>query len=220
MRWQWRTLGRPVAPAPRACLHPRPASPCLARSLLLRSLLSPAAAEHACSPPPPHSRALAGVGRPGHQRSPPAATSHTEHCLHLAHPALASVSRDGFPSTGIARQSMIELTGEAPLRGLLLSALPPALFSRGISTALRCGSSRAHPFPCHGRGHPTGDHPRRHARRRLASQAPLAAPQEPLGSREGGESADDLGLAGDLIVGEISPVSAAPAQLDCWVGSP
>jgi hypothetical protein len=72
-----------------------------------------------------HAR-LAGVGRSGHHRSPPATTSRSEHWLHLAHPMLASACR-----------------GKAPARGNC------SIFSYPCAHFLRLGSPvLEHHFPC------------------------------------------------------------------------
>jgi hypothetical protein len=63
-------------------------------------------------------RALAGVGCSGHHHSPPGATPCPEHRLHLAHPALASVSRGKAPFNGNRSPEHDRAHRRAPLRGL------------------------------------------------------------------------------------------------------
>jgi hypothetical protein len=78
-------------------LHPQ-RRVCLPCSI---SFVSPLSQQHQSTrrrAPPLHTaRALTGVGHSSHHYSPPAATPRPEHCLHLAHPALASVSRGKAP---------------------------------------------------------------------------------------------------------------------------
>jgi hypothetical protein len=79
----------------------------------------------------PHAR-LAGVGRPGHHRSPPAPTSRSKHRLHLAHPVLASACHGKAPVSGNCSPEPSRAHRRAPLRALPLSA-PPFLLSLSAS---------------------------------------------------------------------------------------
>jgi hypothetical protein len=120
-------------------------------------------------------RTLTGVGRPSHHRSPPAATPHPEHRLHLAHPALASVSRGKDPFNGNRSSEHGRAHRRAPLRGLPLSAPSPALFSRARAPHRVTVAPRAPPFtvPCPRtpRRRPPVP-PLRHAQRQSVSRAP------------------------------------------------
>jgi hypothetical protein len=88
--------------------------------------------------PPLHTTcALAGVGRSGHHRSPPAATPRPEHRLHLVHPALTSVSRGKAPFNKNRSLEHGRAHRRAPLHGL---PSPLHLFPSFCAHFIRLGS--------------------------------------------------------------------------------
>jgi hypothetical protein len=180
----------------------------------------PVAAKHTCARlrHRPHAR-LAGVGRPGHHRSPPAPTSRSKHRLHLAHPVLASACHGKAPVSGNCSPEPSRAHRRAPLRALPLSA-PPFLLSLSASCSPR-SSVLKHPFPRRllagdGRRHAPAP-PLCHYRWRARTGAPSArsagAPESPrCGEHDGAHP-----VARDLTVSEFSSSVISPLSVyDRW----
>jgi hypothetical protein len=172
---------RLVAPTARTHLHPRPGSPYHTRSLFLHSLLSLAAVEHACPPPPPQSCAS------WPELAVPATTAHRR-CVHLPPSTVFSSCSPCSPwlavvlplSSVIARRRSGMLTGEEPLRGHLPSASPPALFSHARAPHRVPDALEHLHSPCRSRGRLTGNDSRRRSTMHCGAQFP-----ELLGPRHG-----------------------------------
>jgi hypothetical protein len=137
-----------------------------------------------------------------------------EHRYASLHPVLPLVTSDNTP---IARDSSYELGvahQSALLRGSSSSAPSLGLLSRARAAHhVTVAPERLH-SPCRGRECLTSDNPSAALQCTAAASLPssTATACTPLGSRGDSGRHGGLGLAGDLAVGEISPVSAALAQ--------
>jgi hypothetical protein len=147
-----RTGGVPRALPSRALLFASPAFPPHPRSSNSRARVAKLCHR-------PHTHVLAGVGRSGHHRSPPATTSRSEQRLHLVHPALASACRGKAPVHGNRSSEPDQAHWRAPL---LDSPSPLYLFSYPCAQLVHLGSPvlESH-APCHllaGDGRPATTH--------------------------------------------------------------